>query len=90
MATDIHAAREWKPRVGQNTFGTTQHTVRARFERSAARLLGRTGEGQEIMLSRPEDDDNEVLRHGLPTGFTNVQRFCSVHIDAQCVASVVG
>ena len=42
------------------------------------------------MLSTPEDDDNEVLRHGQRTGFTNFQRFCSVHIDAQCVASVVG
>ena len=50
MATDIHVAREWKPRVGQNTFGTTQHTVRARFERSAARLLGRTAEGQETLM----------------------------------------
>ena len=70
-------------------FGVTQHTVRSRFERSAALLLGRTGEGQEIMLSTHEDDCNEVLRHGLPTGLINFQRFCSVHVDAQCVASVV-
>ena len=27
------------------------------------------------MLSTPEDDDNEVLRHGLPTGFINFNVF---------------
>ena len=44
----------------------------------------------KIMLSTPEDDYNEVLRHGgLPTGL-NFQRLLFVHIDAQCVASVVG
>ena len=38
MATDIHLTREWKPRVAQNTFGTTQHTVRARLGSNAVRF----------------------------------------------------